>query len=138
MDIVPVTTRHLVKNADLNHHGTLFAGRMAEWFVETGLMAAAAFIPVENIVCLNIHNMVFKKPVQLGEIVEFTGKIVLAGRTSLIANICMRVGDAEIVNGFITYVNVGKNGRPIPHNVVIEATSKEDIALQEQAKKLHR
>ena len=25
---------HLVKSEDLNHHGTLFAGRTAEWLVE--------------------------------------------------------------------------------------------------------
>ena len=27
-------TTRLVKSEDLNHHGTLFAGRMSEWFVE--------------------------------------------------------------------------------------------------------
>ncbi|MFB3926434.1 MAG: acyl-CoA thioesterase, partial [Syntrophales bacterium] len=31
-----------VKGQDLNHHGTLFAGRGAEWFVEAGLIAAAS------------------------------------------------------------------------------------------------
>lgn len=25
---------HLIKSEDLNHHGTLFAGRTAEWLVE--------------------------------------------------------------------------------------------------------
>ena len=30
-------TYHLVKSEDLNHHGTLYAGRNAEWFVESGL-----------------------------------------------------------------------------------------------------
>ncbi len=33
---------HLVKSEDLNHHGTLFAGRSAEWLVESGFVAAAA------------------------------------------------------------------------------------------------
>jgi hypothetical protein len=28
----------LVKSEDLNHHGTLFAGRTAEWFVESGFL----------------------------------------------------------------------------------------------------
>jgi len=36
--IRPLTmvTMRLVKSEDLNHHGTLFAGRTAEWFVESG------------------------------------------------------------------------------------------------------
>jgi hypothetical protein len=32
------STMRLVKSEDLNHHGTLFAGRSAEWFVESGLL----------------------------------------------------------------------------------------------------
>jgi acyl-CoA hydrolase len=36
-----VIHRH-VKGQDLNPHGTLFAGRGAEWFVEAGLIAAAS------------------------------------------------------------------------------------------------
>lgn len=31
----------LVKSEDLNHHGTLFAGRMSEWFVEACSISGA-------------------------------------------------------------------------------------------------
>jgi acyl-CoA hydrolase len=50
-----VYTTRLVKSEDLNHHGTLFAGRTAEWFVESGFIAAARLINPQNIVCLKIH-----------------------------------------------------------------------------------
>src|SRR5665254_21309 len=33
---------HLVKSEDLNHHGTLYAWRSAEWLVEGAFVAAAA------------------------------------------------------------------------------------------------
>ena len=33
-----MVTMRLVKSEDLNHHGTLFAGRTAEWFVESGFI----------------------------------------------------------------------------------------------------
>ncbi|PKN68485.1 MAG: acyl-CoA thioesterase, partial [Deltaproteobacteria bacterium HGW-Deltaproteobacteria-10] len=33
---------HMVKGDDLNHHGTLFAGKTAMWFVEAGFIAAAS------------------------------------------------------------------------------------------------
>ena len=35
------SSMRLVKGEDLNHHGTLYAGRTAEWFVEAGFIAAA-------------------------------------------------------------------------------------------------
>ena len=32
---------HLVRSEDLNHHGTLFAGQMAKWLVEAGVITAS-------------------------------------------------------------------------------------------------
>ena len=49
MRMQPVLTHHFVKSEDLNHHGTLFAGRTAEWFVEAGLMAAAVHLSLIHI-----------------------------------------------------------------------------------------
>ena len=43
-EIKPYTTYRLIKSEDLNHHGTLFAGRSAEWFVESGFIAASSII----------------------------------------------------------------------------------------------
>ena len=137
MEIISITTHHFVKSEDLNHHGTLFAGRTAEWFVEIGLMAAAVYVPPGNIVCAKIHGMTFARPVKLGETVQFTGKVVLTGRSRLVTNIRMCVRDGEVLNGFITFVNVDQEGRSLPHGVEIEAISAEDIALQEQARELH-
>ncbi len=57
----------LVKSEDLNHHGTLFAGKTAMWFVEAGFIAAASLTHPENIVCINVHGMLFKKPVRSGK-----------------------------------------------------------------------
>ena len=52
-----VTTR-LVKSEDLNHHGTLFAGRMSEWFVEGCFIAAAtSYGNPEEIVCVKLHGL---------------------------------------------------------------------------------
>lgn len=131
-----VTTHHFVKSEDLNHHGTLFAGRTAEWFVESGLMAAALHLPSENIVCVKIHGMEFTRPIHLGEIVEFRSQAVLAGRSSMTVNIRVSVNGETNVDGFITYVNVDNNGKAFPHQVEISADTEEEKALQEAAKAL--
>ena len=66
---------HVVMGADLNHHGTLFAGQGAKWFVEAGFIAAANLTAPENIFCVNIHGMQFKKPVAAGTIIKATTRI---------------------------------------------------------------
>ncbi len=136
MDVTPYRTYHLVKSEDLNHHGTLYAGRSAEWFVEAGFIAAAALTCHEKIVCLKIHGMVFTRPVRRGEVVYFESKIVHTGKSRLIANVQMKAGDEKVVDGFITFVNVDQEGHALPHGITITPTQPEDIALQERARNL--
>ena len=136
MDVVTYTTQHLVKSEDLNHHGTLYAGRTAEWFVESGFIAAATLTKPENIVCLKIHGMTFTRPVKRGELVAFYSKVVHVGKSRMVAYIQVVASGQKVVEGFITFVHVDLEGHAIPHGLTIVPTSAEDIALQEAAKKL--
>ena len=128
----------LVKSEDLNHHGTLFAGKTAMWFVESGFIAVASLTHPENIVCLNIHGMLFKKPIANGHVVRFESKVVLAGRTRLVSYVKVLGNRDEelLLDGFISFIHVDVKGKPVPHGVVIEPTDPEDIALQQQARNL--
>ncbi len=136
MDVITTITHHFVKSEDLNHHGTLYAARTAEWFVEAGLIAASNLVPPENIVCVKIHGMSFARPVCLGEVVQFQSKIVLTGKTRMVAFIRMCGKEDEVVRGFITFVNVDQAGVPFAHGIEITPTSPEDLALQEEARNL--
>lgn len=133
MKIKSYRTYHLVKGEDLNHHGTLFAGRSAEWFVEAGFVAAADLVRPEHVVCLQIHGMQFKRPIKLGEVIAFESKIILAGRTSLVANIRVVINEEVIVDGYITFINVDKAGKAQPHGLVIEPANEAEAAEQELA-----
>jgi acyl-CoA hydrolase len=136
MEPVTYITQHLVKSEELNHHGTLYAGRTAEWFVESGFIAAASLTTPQNIVCLRIHGMTFTAPVKLGSLVRFESKVVDTGKTRIITHIQMKVNDNMVVEGFITFVNVDLSGNSLPHGEVITPVSPEDIALQEKARAL--
>lgn len=118
-----IVTR-LVKGEDLNHHGTLFAGRNAEWFVEAGFIAAAGLTSPANILCVNIHGLVFKRPVPSGSIIRYESRIVKTGRTSLLAyiQVFLQNEDKLLVDGFLTFVHVNREGRPFPHGVVVPET----------------
>jgi len=132
------TSNHLVKSEDLNHHGTLYAGRSAEWFVEAGFIAAARIKPPDSIVCLKIHGMTFSRPVHCGEIITYNSKIIYAGTTSMVAFIDVWANQELVVKGFITFIHVDENSKPIPHGIVIEPSTEEDRKLQETAIALTR
>jgi len=136
MNIITTITQHVVMSGDLNHHGTLYAGRTAEWFVESGFIAAASLTKPENIVCLKIHGMLFSRPVHLGEIVCFDSRIVSVGRTRMIAFIETKVKGEVVISGFITFIHVDAQGHPLPHGLTIEAVTDEEKVLAERAKNL--
>ncbi len=135
MKVKPFIIHHLVKGADLNHHGTLYAGRGAEWLVEAGFVAASSLTSTESTVCLNIHGMVFTRPVRRGSLLKYESKVVHAGRTSLTAYVRVTLSQTDefVVDGFLTFIHVDVDGRATPHGITIEAETPEDIALQKKA-----
>jgi acyl-CoA hydrolase len=130
----------LVKSEDLNHHGTLFAGRTAEWFVESAFIAAASTMgDPEKVVCLNIHGFVFRTPINRGEIVKFTSKVVYVGKTSIVVytKLDMELNKIQPVEGFITFISVDADGKKVPHGLVMdEPKDEEEIQIRERAKNL--
>jgi acyl-CoA hydrolase len=137
MEFPVYTSVHLVKGEDLNHHGTLYAGRTAEWFVESGFIAAASLTKPENIVCLKIHGMTFSRPIRKGELPTFISRVVLTGETKIISNIEVRVNGQLAVRGFITFIHVDLEGKPIPHGIIFKPKDDEEMALFEEAEKLN-
>lgn len=128
-------TMRLIKSEDLNHHGTLFAGRTAEWFIESGFIAATALLDPRNVVCLKVHGMYFTSPAKPGEVLRFASKIVHTGKSSLVAyiRVCKSVCPKTLVEGFVTFIHVDEETRPLPHNIVTEPLTEEDRLLAGQA-----
>ena len=127
---------HLVKSEDLNHHGTLYAGRTAEWFVESGFIAASNLTDPAHTVCLQIHGMTFFHPVRRGDIACFESQVVYSGRSKLVSYIKMRVKETLIVEGFITFIHVDDEGKACPHGITIQPENEEEQALLERAQSL--
>ncbi len=138
MEIVNVS--RLVKSEDLNHHGTLFAGRAAEWFVEACFICGAKVTKKpENIVCMNIHGMSFRTPGNKGDIINLETRIAKAGRSSFVVYGKMTKNDSKEIlsDGFITFVFVDKDNKAIPHNIVLqEPVGDEEIDIRDRAGKL--
>lgn len=124
-------TMRLVKSEDLNHHGTLFAGRTAEWFVESGFIAAASLLEPKNVVCLKIHGMYFTKPAKPGEVLIFDSKIVYTAKSSLVSYIKVSKADSgkPLVDGFITFIHVDEDTMPAPHFIEVQPETEDDKGL---------
>jgi len=134
------TTMRLIKSEDLNHHGTLFAGRTAEWFIESGFIAATALLNPKNVVCLKVHGMYFTSPAKPGEVLRFESKIVYTGKSSLVAyiRVCRSNHTKTMVEGFVTFIHVDEETRPMPHNIVTEPVTEADRQLYAQAEGLKK
>src|SRR3546814_2062180 len=106
------------------------------WVVEAGFVAASSLTSTQSTVCLNIHGMVFTRPVKKGSLLRYESKVVYAGRTSLVSYVKVNLGHTNefVVDGFLTFIHVDENGQPCPHGLVIEATTPEQIELQQRAR----
>lgn len=132
---------HLVKSEDLNHHGTLFAGRSAEWLVEAAFVAAAAeHGRPQDVLCINIHGFVFKKPVAKGTILTLKSRVVKTGRTSLVVYVkaVSEIEKTQHVDGFLTFVCLEPDTKKKRiHDVILdETTDPEELEVRERALKL--
>lgn len=135
-----VKVSRLIKSEDLNHHGTLFAGRIAEWFVEACFICGAKYTEKpENIVCIKIHGLTFTQPATKGDVINLETRIAKAGRASFVVygKITKNNSDIVLSDGFITFVFVDENGKPIPHNIVLEEPEdEEDMEIRKKAESL--
>lgn len=129
---------HLVKSEDLNHHGTLFAGRSTEWLVEAGFItAAASHGRPQDVLCVNVHGFTFKRPVQKGDILTITGRIVKVGVTSIMVYVkaVCEIDQIKNVEGFLTFVCVEPDTKKKrPHGLVMdEPEDEQERELREKA-----
>ncbi|MEG1762339.1 MAG: hotdog domain-containing protein [Bacteroidales bacterium] len=138
--MLPITQIfRLVKSEDLNHHGTFFAGRCSEWFVESGFICVARKLAPNNIVCLKVHGLAFLHPVHLGDILCFESRIVKTGRSTLTVYVTVKeekTGNLIYTDGFITFCHVDLNTKSQAHGLSIKPETEEEIQLFERAKNL--
>ena len=124
-EIREILISRIIKSEDLNHHGTLFAGRMAEWLLEACLISTIDLLrKPEDIVCARIHGMNFLKSSTSGDIIEIKSRIAHLGEKSL--TIDAKVfengrNDTPSVTGMVTFVTVDKNGIPYAHGMTLSS-----------------
>ena len=136
-------TSRLVTGQDMNHHDTLFAGRMAEWFAEATFMGASDFYgkygEAEHLVAVEIHSMKYLGPSFNGDMIRFISMGVKAGKTSLTVytKALRNDTDTKVAEGLVTFVCVDGDKKKIPHNIVFdEPETEEEKDILEKFRKI--
>jgi acyl-CoA hydrolase len=116
--VLESVTLHLIRPEDLNHHGTMFAGQIAKWLIEAGLIAASKLVgKPEDVVCVQVNSLTFKKPLNNGDLIEIRSRIAYLGSSSItVYSEILRKKDAvSVVSNIATFVTVDKQNKPYKH-----------------------
>lgn len=114
-------TRHLVRPEDLNHHGTLFGGRIAEWMTEAAFIGMAEILGhTDHAVIVSTKELTIKHPVTPGTVFQLNYEIEAAGTTSItvrIHGVDMLNPDDEFCQGSFIFVTTDENGQKKAHGI---------------------
>ena len=105
---------------DIGIHGNVFGGILMSWIDEAAAAFATEYCCTPNMVTLRVGELIFKKPLKVGNHVRIYGEVVHLGNTSVTLNIESRkfnvYSGEEIVmcTTSITFVRIDDDGMPTP------------------------
>lgn len=115
------STRHLVRPEDLNHHGTLFGGRIAEWMTEAAFIGIAEILGhTDHAVIVSTKELTIKCPVAPGTVLELDYEIEAVGTTSItvkVRGVDMLKPATEFCVGSFIFVTTDENGCKKAHGI---------------------
>ncbi len=112
----------LCMTRDIGVHGNLFGGYLVSWLDEVAAIWACELCKNPNMITLKIDEMIFERPVKVGNQVNIYGTVKKVGRTSITIYIEARTknvysGEEELVCSTIfVFVRIGDSGKPVPIN----------------------
>ena len=113
-----VETTHLVLPPDTNAHGTVFGGRIMQWMdIAAGISAGRHC--GRGVVTAAVDELVFARPIRMGDVVIIKASVNHTGRTSMEVGVRVEREDPQTwvrehgLTAYFTFVAVGADGRPI-------------------------
>ena len=113
-------TTNICKGSQLGVHGNMFGGTMMSLIDESAAAYACQLADTPRMVTIKIDELVFKKPVKVGNLLKIYGKVLEFGRTSISIYIEVRkhnvyTGTQEVVTHTnIKFVRIDDDGNAIP------------------------
>ncbi|MCH2234434.1 MAG: acyl-CoA thioesterase [Crocinitomicaceae bacterium] len=110
----------LCMTKDIGVHGNLFGGIMLAWLDEAAATFACSVCKNPNMVTVKIDEMIFKRPVKVGDQVNIYGEVKSVGKSSMTMYVEARAsnfytGEEKMVCSTIfIFVRIDHNGDAIP------------------------
>ncbi len=111
-------TRKWVKPEDLNPNATLFGGRLLSWIDEEAALYTVVQLENPKTVTAYMSEISFKSSAKQGDIIEIGIEVMKFGKTSITLRSearNMMTRETILVVDQIIMVNLGEDGKPIPH-----------------------
>ncbi len=112
-----VEATHLVLPPDTNHHGTAFGGIIMQWMDVAAGIAAARHSRTQ-VVTVAVDDLVFARPIRLGDVVILRAMVNFAGNTSMEVGVRVEREDEKTrarehcLSGYFTFVAIDAAGCP--------------------------
>ena len=132
-----ITLRFLAAPTDAGYSGTVGGGRVLEWIDKAGYAAAAGWSGTYSVTAY-VGNVRFTRPVNVGDLVEATARIINTGRTSMHILVTVSAGNPRegeltpTTECLMIFVAVDSDGRPTPVPT-LEPETDAERALQQEA-----
>ena len=113
-------TTYICKKGDIGVHDNMFGGTMMSLIDDAGASYAAQICDTPRIVTIKIDELIFKRPVKVGNLIKIYGKVLEFGRTSVSLYIEVRkhnvyTGDQDVVTHTnIKFVKIDDDGNSVP------------------------
>ena len=98
---------------DIGTGGNLFGGVMLAWMDEAAAIYASSTTGM-RMVTLKYSEIVFRRPVRVGDLVEFYAGNPRVGRTSFTFDLEGRVRNEVVFHTSAIFVAIDEDGRPMP------------------------
>ncbi len=112
-------TRKWVKPEDLNPNGTLFGGQLLAWIDEEAALYTIIQLENSKIVTKFMSEINFMASAKKGDIVEIGMEVIKFGKSSITMKCEARnkmTRETILTVDKIIMVNLGENGKPVPHS----------------------
>ena len=104
---------------DTNSQGTIFGGVILSYIDTAGAIEAHRHTNMELFVTVAMKEVIFHKPVYVGDLVSFYAEVIHVGTTSITVRVIVeveRLGKSEsvrVTEAEVTYVAVDKKGEKL-------------------------
>jgi len=130
-----VQIAQLMQPEHANNLGNVHGGWIMKLMDEAGGLACVRHAR-RRVVTVAIDQMVFRQPIRIGDLVIITAEVSYVGRTSMETEVQVMAenpvtGECTHTNtGYLVYVALDENGRPIPVPPLIPETEAERARME--------